>query len=146
MGFSVSGSAAIIFAGMFIAFGMFYSATSNSMEQVTDAQGDWQDHSLAQQNTAVNVTGASYNASTNSLVVTVANTGATSLSVNGTDLLVDNTYETSFVDRSVDGDTSTDLWLPGEQLRYNVSFASQPSRVKVVTGPGVAATEVVTNG
>jgi flagellar protein FlaF len=137
---------AIILVGAFIAFGTFYSASFNTMERVTDANSDWQDDSLTQQNTAVEFESATYNDSRDSLVVLVNNTGATTLSVDDTDLLVDNSYETAFVSRSVDGDTDTDLWLPGEQLRYNVSFASQPDRVKVVTPPGVAATEVVASG
>jgi flagellar protein FlaF len=146
MGFSVSGSAAIIFAGMFIAFGVFYSASSNTIEEVTDARGDWQDQTLAQQNTDVDIAEATYNASTESLVVTVDNHGSTTLSVAETDLLVDNAYQTTFQNRSVDGDTTTDLWTPGTRLTYNVSMASQPDRVKVVTGTGVSATVVVVSG
>lgn len=146
MGFSVSGSAAIVFVGMFIAFGMFYSASSNTMEEVTDARSDWQDDVLDQQNTEIEIASATYNASTDSLVVEVNNTGSTALSVNETDLLVDNVYQLSFQNRSVDGDTTTDLWLPGQRLAYNVSFDSQPDRVKVATGTGVAETGVVTSG
>lgn len=146
MGFSVSGSAAIIFAGLFIAFGMFYSATANTAERVEDARGDWRDTTLAQQNTAISITSATYDTGNQSLIVRANNTGSTSLSVPHTDLLVDNQYQTSFTELSVDGDDTTDLWLPGQTIRYNVSFASQPGRIKLVTGTGVAATEVVTSG
>jgi flagellar protein FlaF len=146
MGFSVSGSAAIVFAGMFVAFGMFYTATANTAEQVSEANADWQDGALAQQNTAIEITSATHYVGNDSLVIRVNNTGAVGLSVEETDLLVDNEYQTAFSERSVEGDASTSLWLPGQTLRYNVSTASQPSRVKLVTETGVAGTEVVQSG
>jgi len=46
-------------------------------------------------------------------------------------------------DRLLIGDNSTDLWLPGERLHLEVSASSQPTRVKIVSGPGVAVTEVL---
>jgi flagellar protein FlaF len=67
------------------------------------------------------------------------------LSVNDTDILIDGIYteHTEMVTLEVDDDDATDLWLPGETLQANVSVESRPARVKIVTGPGVAATEVV---
>lgn len=146
MGFSVSGSAAIVFAGLFIAFGMFYSATANTAERVEDARGDWREDTLAQQNTAISITSATYYSGNRSLIVRANNTGSTSLSIPETDLLLDNEYQTTFTELSVDGDSSTDLWLPGETIRYNVSSIGRPGRVKLVTRTGVAGTEVVTSG
>ncbi|MCU4717147.1 flagellin [Halapricum hydrolyticum] len=144
MGFSVSGSAAIVFVGLFIAFGTFYTASTNTVEEMTDANDDWQDRQLAQQNTEIEIVAAVYDNETERLVVEVNNTGATVLSVNDTDLLVDNEYRTA--SRDVDGDAGTDIWAPGQRLTYSVSAASQPDRVKVATETGVAATEVVTRG
>lgn len=146
MGFSVSGSAAIVFVGLFIAFGTFYSASTNSMEDVTDANADLQDRRLAQQNTDIAVVRAVYDNATDSLVVEVNNTGATTLSVTKTDLIVDNEYQTTMQSRDVDGDSTTDVWAPDQRLTYNVSAPSQPDRVKVTTETGVSATEVVTLG
>ncbi|QGN07193.1 flagellin [Halorhabdus sp. CBA1104] len=146
MGFSVSASVAIIFAATLIAFGMFHTAAFNTVERVTDARNAAEDDLLTQQNTAIAVHNATYYDANNSLIVTVNNTGASELTVDGTDLIVDNDYQTSFAERSVDGDTGTGLWLPGEQLRYNVSATSQPDRIKIVSGPGVASTEVVVRG
>ncbi|MFB6122833.1 MAG: hypothetical protein ABEJ78_05180 [Haloferacaceae archaeon] len=142
MGFSVSGSAAIIFVGMFIAFGTMYTATSNGFERVTDARDDVAEEALERQNTNISLATASYNSTSGILTIEVDNTGSTSLSVNGTDVLVDNEYQTSFAVREVDGDSTTDLWLPGETLHIELSV-SNPSRVKVVSGPGVAVSEVV---
>jgi len=144
MGFSVSGSAAIIFVAAFIGFGMFYSATANSFERVQDARGAQQDRFLDQQNTAVEITAATWNASgTDDLDVTVENTGSTTLAVSDTDLLVDNAYQSGY-DTAVDGDGSTDVWAPQETLTITVTtFNSQPGRVKVVTENGLADTAVV---
>ena len=146
MGFSVSGAAVIVFAGLFVAFGMFYSATANTQERVNDAEQDWRDDTLAQQNTDFEIVDASYYSSNESLIVRANNTGAVSQSVAETDLLIDNSYRDSFAERSVDGDSTTDLWLPGEQLRYNVSLPGRPDRVKLVAETGVSGTEVVVSG
>lgn len=141
MGFSVSGSAAIIFAAMFVAFGMFHSATTNGFETVSDAQQDRTDRTLTQQNTAINVTSVTWDGTNNVLTVRADNTGSTELSVEDVDLLANNEYLRDY-DTSVDGDGSTNLWLPEERLTLTVTtLGSDPGRIKLVTGPGVAATE-----
>jgi flagellar protein FlaF len=145
MGFSVSGAAAIVFAGMFVAFGMFYTATAGSTERISEAESDHRDRALDQQNTALSMVEATYYAANDSLIVQADNTGTTSLSVGETDLLVDNAYTTD-ANVTVDGNATTALWLPGERVRYTVSADSQPGRVKLVTETGVAGTEVVTSG
>jgi len=143
MGFSVSGSAAIIFVAAFIGFGMFYSATANGFERVNDAREDQRDRLLDQQNTDISLVSATWNSSNDNLVVTVDNTGSETLSVEETDLLVDNDYRTGYA-TSVDGDSSTDIWASQEQLVITVtSLSSQPNRVKVVTENGIAETMVV---
>ncbi|EMA34400.1 flagellar protein F [Haloarcula japonica] len=144
MGFSVSGSAAIIFVAAFIGFGMFYSATANSFERVNDAREDQRDRLLDQQNTDISLVSATWNESGNdNLVVTVDNTGSETLSVEATDLLVDNDYHTGY-DTTVDTDSSTDIWASQERLEITVSsLSSQPDRVKVIAENGIAETMVV---
>lgn len=143
MGFSVSASALLVAVGLLISFGMFYTAASNGHEEISDARDEALDHNRAVLNTDLNVTGATWNGTAGELTVTVNNTGTTAQAVNDTDVVVDNELQTSFVERTVDGDPDTELWLPGEQLRVVVSLSQQPSRVKVVTEPGVADAEVV---
>jgi len=142
LGFSVSGSAAIIFVGIFLAFSTAYTASANGFERVSDATADVDDQALERQNTALSVN-ATYDTTNETLSVDVVNEGSTDLTVNGTDLLVDNAYRDDYDVRRVDGDSSTDLWLPGERLHLEVSTLTKPSRVKVVSGPGVAVTEVL---
>jgi flagellar protein FlaF len=142
MGFSVSGAAAIIFASMFIAFGMWYTAGTNSFERVTEAQDDRSDTVLETRNTDVEIVSTSYNTSGNeNVTVRVNNTGAAQLSVSETDLLVDGSYETGWeTNATVAGERGTDLWLAGEQFTINVTKPSRPDRVKVVTDTGVSDT------
>ncbi|WP_225333136.1 flagellin [Halomicrobium urmianum] len=140
MGFSVSGSAAIVFVGLFVAFGMFYTATANGFENVHEAQDERTDRTLVAQNTAVELTIAEWNSTAGELTVRANNTGAAELTVGDVDLLADNTYLSGYV-TEVGGDDDTDLWLPQERLTITVaSLDSDPGRVKLVTGPGVAET------
>jgi len=142
MGFSVSGSAALIFVAAFIGFGMFYSAAANSAEMVNDARQDRTDRDLERTNTAIRITTVTYNDTSAYLNVTIENAGSTELSVNDVDVLADNSYQTGYR-TAVEGNTGTDLWLPRETLATNTTVSPRPAGVKIVTGPGVAATEVV---
>jgi flagellar protein FlaF len=142
MGFSVSGSAAIIFVGLFIAFGMWYTASANTLEQVTDAQEQRADGTLAEKNTAIEI--ATTNYSTDTLTVTVNNTGTTTLSLNQTDLVVDNAYQQDWqADATVDGNSATDLWTGGETLAIEITLTQPPSQVKIITEHGVADAEAI---
>ncbi len=143
MGFSVSGATAIIFLAMFISFGMFYSAAYNGFERVNDARNAQSEHVLKQENTALNITTVNYSAGY--LNVTVNNTGSTTLKINDTDVLVDGVYPSAsnITARDVDGNSDTELWLPGETLHYRINVSTAPKRVKIVTGPGPADTGVV---
>ncbi len=146
MGFSVSGAAAIIFASMFIAFGMWFTATANGFEQVNDAREDRTDHVLETANTAVNITAATYDVDNEILEITVENVGASQLSLAETDLLIDGSYESGWESSAdVAGDSGTDLWPPTKDLTITLSgVTSQPDHVKVITGTGVSDTQVVT--
>jgi flagellar protein FlaF len=145
MGFSVSGAAAIIFASMLVAFGMWFTATANSFDQVSESRELRTDGVLESSNTAVEIVSATYNESGNGrLVVDVNNTGAAGLSLNATDLLIDGAFVEGWQpDATVDGNGGTDLWLAGEQLTVTRDPAPAPDRVKIVTPSGVADTGAV---
>lgn len=146
MGFSVSGAAAIIFASMFIAFGMWYTAAADGFERVSEAQGARTDHVLATANTEINITSATYNDGDDILEIQVENVGASQLSLERTDLLINGTYEVGWQSSAdVAGNGQTDLWPPTKQLTITLSgVSSQPDHVKLVTGPGVSDTAEVT--
>ncbi|WP_232701706.1 fla cluster protein FlaF [Halobacterium wangiae] len=145
MGFSVSGSAAILFIAAFVSVGILYSAAYNGYERVQDADDGHGERVLEQRNTAVNVTNVTYNSGDDKLTVNVTNEGATSLSINETDLLVDGEFygQAGYDSWNVDGQSDTTLWLPGETYSVTLTAPSEPNRVKVVTSPGVTATGVV---
>lgn len=155
MGFSVSASTAIIFIAAFMSVGIVYTSAYNGFEQVQGATTAQQEAALDVQNTAVNITTVTHDAGATPdyVTVTVENTGSTALVVNDTDVLLNGTYQSTFESRTVTNDTGativagsggTDLWLPGEQVTFTIRRTmSQPIHVKIVTGPGVAATEVL---
>lgn len=141
MGFSVSGSAALVFAAALIAFGAWHTAAANSFERVQAAQDDRADAALETANAAVNVTNASSDGTT--LTVTAENEGAAQFRLSRTDLVVDGRYVDGWQDgATVAGDADTDLWLPGETLE--VSLSRDADRVKLVANNGVADTAEVT--
>jgi flagellar protein FlaF len=144
MGFSVSGSAAIIFAGMILAFGILYGSVSDGFERVSDAQESRADDALDTGNTAINITSAEYDGTDDRLTVLVENTGATGIGLNETDFLVENDYITDWrASATVENQSDTRLWLPGEQLNITIRTSDVPARVTVVTGTGVARTTEV---
>lgn len=143
MGFGVSGASAVIFLGLFVAAGTLYATASNAGELVSDAAHDDRERLLDRQNTAINVTDATYDTGEGSLDVTVENTGTHALSVDATTVLVDNAY-VSTENATVDGATGTDLWTPGTTLRLSVTLDAAPDRAKVVTETGVADAAAVT--
>lgn len=141
MGFSVSAASAVVFIGVLISVSMLYTTAANTAEVWTDVRDGAQERALEQRNTAFDVTNVSYDGSV--LVVNVTNTGATTLSVDATDVVVDNRYEPGAVTKVAGGDPDATLWVPGERLRIEVDLDATPDRVTVVTETGLRETEVV---
>jgi len=141
MGFSTSGSLLLVFFGVMIAVGTVYSVSANTVERVTEATDDQQERLGTVQQSGIEVVDAVYNESGDEhLVVRVNNTGETTLDATEVDVIVDGEYRGTddFERVEVDGTNST-VWLPGDQLVLEDEDASgAPTRVKVVSGPGVA--------
>ncbi len=146
MGFSVSGSAAIVFAGMFIAFSIFYGAASNSFERVAEAQTDNSEQVVDQRNLDIEIVYYERIDSTDRLTILVNNTGSRTLAIDETDVIVDNSYQvpdkTNVTRTNGDVDVDTNLWAPGERLNVTLRV-SDPSRAKIVTEHGIADTVIV---
>lgn len=144
MGFGVSGASAIIFLGVLIGAVTLYSTVDATQERLDDARDESRERLLDRANTEISITNASWeDGGSNALTVAVENTGATTLSVDATTVLVDNDYR-STASGTVDGDADTDLWEPGETLRLTLSEPSAPTRVSAVTAYGVADATNVT--
>lgn len=141
MGFSVSAASVVVFIGVLISVSLLYTTAANNAELMTEARTDAQEQALEQRNTDLNVTSVSYDGSV--LVVNATNTGSTTLSVDDTDVVVDNQFEPGTVTKVAGGDPGSSLWVPGERLQIEVSIGTTPARVTVVTDPGVSETEVV---
>jgi len=142
VGFSVSGAAAIVFTGLFVAFSMWYGASYNSFERISEAQHDRSERVLTTKNVDIEVVTAEYGSDT--LTVEVNNTGAAALALNRTDILVDNGYESNWRDgAAIASNQNTWIWQSGEQLSVTFEESTQPDQVRVATERGVADTAAV---
>ncbi|MFB6083632.1 MAG: flagellin [Halorientalis sp.] len=148
MGVSVTSSFAVIVVGAMIAFGVFYSASADSVERIRTAIEGQNERFDRIQETEITVTAAEVVDTTPCTVrVNVTNGGETTLTLSDTDVLVDGVYQTDWrTETRVDGDRDTGNWFPTERLTLNVTVDGTPERATVVTGPGVAATKPITGG
>jgi len=152
MGFSVSGSLVVVLLGLFVALSAYYGSVSNAGERLHDARSAVQERADRIADADIAITGISVVTEPSCGVrVAVNNTGSTRLRLSDTDLLLGNSYRTGWAEGAVvDGtangsEPGTDLWLPGERLTVEeTGLDAAPRSVKVVSGPGVAATRGVT--
>lgn len=142
MGFSVSGSAAIIFIGLIVAGGVAIPSIVGNVGSLAGAQGQQVDRGIDALNTDVEIQATTYNATNDELDLRVGNSGSTTLSVNKTSVLVDGAIpSTETITTDVEGNSGADLWLPGETVNATVeNVEPTPERVKIVTENGIAET------
>ena len=144
MGFSVSGATAVLFVGLLVSAATLYPAVDRYTDRRSAATTAAEERELTRQNTAIEAVNATYNATTDELTVAVRNTGASTLAIPETDLLVDGEYtQLAPANTTVAGSTTTEVWAAGETLTITVSRAAGPDQIKVVSGPGVAVTATV---
>ncbi|WP_049926452.1 hypothetical protein [Natronomonas moolapensis] len=141
VGFSVSGSAAIVFVGVMVAAGIAVPSLVGSMGALADSQGEQVDRGIDALNTEFEITSATYDSNNTELTLELRNTGSTTLGVNETSVLVDGTIQrdADIQSTDVDGDSTAALWLPGQTLTIEIDY-SGPNRVKVVAENGIAET------
>jgi flagellar protein FlaF len=130
---------AVLFVGVLVAISTAYPVMSTANERVNGAVEDRGDRSMSERNSNIELANTTYNASNDTLVVWVTNSGSRTLSVNDTDVLVNGAYRQGY-DATVDGASRT-VWVPGETLRIELSASTRPDRVKVITEFGIAVTE-----
>lgn len=136
MGLSVSGSLAVIILATFMMLAAVYPAASNVSETINDARSNKGEIHANQADTGINITRISYEPATDEVNLTVENTGNTLLHVDATSILVDNEYQTEshIASTVVDGDSSTNLWHPGDRLTVvTVVSEKNPTAVVVIS-------------
>ena len=149
MGISVSASTAIIFAGLLVVVGALYPVAANGFDRVATANSEIQDRHLEAQNTDLEFAHTVYDDEEGTLTVEVNNTGTVGLAITETSLVVGNEFVAfeggdTAIDGDVggDGDTDTELWLPGETLQISVDVdgadVNEGDRAVVVAEYGVA--------
>ena len=133
MGFSVSGSAAIIFIGLVVAAGIAVPPVVGSFGSLAGAQGEQVDRGIDALNTEFEIESAAYDDSSDKLTLELENTGSTTLSRAGTSVLVDGDIKP--------GVAGEGLWVPGETITITVDGVDpKPDRVKIVVENGIAET------
>ncbi len=142
MGFSVSGSAAIVFVGVVVAAGIAIPSIVGSFGSMAGAQGAQTDRGVEALNTDIVIETTTYDDTEEELEVQLQNAGSTTLSVDDTSVLVDGSIPPSGdVTIEVEDDVGAELWLPAETLNVTVeNVGSEPERVKIVTENGIAET------
>jgi flagellar protein FlaF len=150
VGFSVSGSAVVVFVGFIVAAGLAIPTLAGTISDVTESQGEQIDRGVNMINTDLKIERSVYNETTDELRIEVTNTGSTTLTVRDTSLLVDDALITN-VTREIAGvQVDTKLWKSGEQLNMTVENvasndnvnATQLERVKIVAENGVDDVEL----
>jgi flagellar protein FlaF len=143
MGFSVSGSTALIFVGLLIALSTLIPATLNAYDEIQEAEKEQFDKKIEASNTAVKITSVQNKSTT--VVVKAKNTGTHPLDVEDVDLLIKNTY-VSFSHDVVEADSSTMIWASKETINMTVQKSEfdgvDPVRAKVIVEYGKSDTEV----
>lgn len=142
MGFSVSGSAAIVFIGVIVAAGIAIPTIVGSFGSMADAQGQQTDRGIEALNTDIEIEETTYDDTEAELEIRLRNTGSTTLSVADTSVLLDGEIPPGEdLTTDVEGDVDAALWLPAETLNVTVENVDpDPERVKIVTENGVAET------
>jgi flagellar protein FlaF len=137
MGFSVSGSAVVLFAGVLVAFGVLSTAAAQYQERVAEAEQSRGERVLAVQNTAITITDATWGG--DGVTVTVKNSGSRTVRVSDLDLVLDGSHEAFTFPNS-----ESDLLRPSEVDDLSISdVPTQPTRVKAITALGIADTSGV---
>jgi len=139
MGFEVSGTFLIIFFGVLVAMGAIYTTYDSTADRVTEAHDARLSDSIAQAETEIEIRLANWNSTSGELTIEIENTGTTQLTVDRTRVLLDGdpTAPGDATERTIDGDSDTDLWGPGETLR--LVYGRNANRIRVVTEHGISA-------
>jgi flagellar protein FlaF len=145
VGFSVSGSAVIVFVGVIIAVGVAVPPVLGSIGDLAGAHGDQIDRGTEQLNTDITIESAVYNQTRGELTINATNTGSTTLAINETSVLLDGEMQArsddEILETAIDGtDAETTLWLPGETLEMTIDAGTEPDRIKLVTENGIERT------
>ena len=119
MGFSVSATMAIFFATFLILFSVLYASVNQAFESVTESFDDKYEYLSDRSQTSLDILSMSLSRDTGSLEVEIQNTGSIPLDLSKTNMLVGGLLIDHAV--SVNGDDSTNVWLPLETATMTVS-------------------------
>ena len=130
MGFATSITIAIFFISFTIIGTILYDDLYNSYSQIDDARRDQHEMWMDQHNTAIEITQI-INTGGNNLMMTVENTGSTTLNTNDVTILLDGMYTTCTPDPS-------GFWTPGTDASFTVSATDEDHVLKISTENGIS--------
>jgi len=129
MGFSTSGSVAVLLIGLFLALSVFVPTLFHVGGSSGEAFSSQSELIREQSNTEISIQSVDTDSG---IQLSVSNTGETSLGVRETDLLVNGYYvepDDTAVEVGDDTRDSTNLWQPGSDLELVVDQQSLPDEV-----------------
>lgn len=140
LGLSVSGAMVIVLVGFITSASVFYTYADEIADTMLKASASKYRYVLERAGTKIEIQNASYNATTKSLKVLIANTGSTTLATGRLDVLADGNLSTKNIDASKTRVNSqiSGIWAPSTVLELYLNLPSKPQRLKVVTENGVA--------
>ncbi|GAB3670860.1 flagellin [Halopiger thermotolerans] len=165
MGFSTSGAIIVILIGVLVAFSAIVPTVFGITSTTGDAFSTKSEHFRDQTNTEITVESfeaINESGSVTGALLNVTNDGATSLSVERTNIVVNGEYyptNASDAETTIIANDSTrsssNIWSPGTVLQVEIDNAKLESdaeitgdgdRVKITTEHGVAATAEINGG
>ncbi len=136
MGLSISVSAAIIFVASVIVFGNLLAAFDNFEQALVDARRESQDRQDSVLRDSIAITAVDLE----NRSIALSNEGEETLAINALNLFLNGTLsDDAIASTSVDGRSSTNLWMPQETLVITVDRSLNDTLVWVVDANGVTA-------
>lgn len=140
MGFSVTTAHLVLFVTFLTAGNAFAGAFWATAKDV-DEHRRWQaEHQESVAHTNISIVGTPvYDAVASRYTFNVENTGSTTLLASEVSYVVDGEWTDAVEQTAVEGDVTTDLWLPGEVMEVRLRpIGTSPTYLKVVTENGVS--------
>lgn len=139
MGFSVSGSAIIIFIAVLIATGFLVPSFTGSITEISQSQSQQTDRNIDVTNTNINIISDQFDDQENEYTVTVGNIGTTQLQTDKLSILVDGEVpDNTDLTLQIDGETAEEtIWNPNIELTIIINTEEEPESFKIVTENGI---------
>lgn len=147
MGFSVASSHFVLFVTSVAVVGALVESALEAHDDVSIARDERRDAQLDGLASGIGFTRVAYDPATDTLTITVRNTGEVALDADAVALFFDGSLVEETIARSVVGSAWSGAWLPGEDLALTLEGQpGVPSRILTASEFGVANVTLVPAG